>query len=96
MTKNNCCSQLLVKFIQMQKRYPTSLNKIVFKLEEYLNLKTLNFMAPFHGWGSAVSRLQSHYQEMVQFLLPGDGLLFTIQFLGVPGTQLIDLGRMKG
>ena len=53
-------------------------------------------MAPFHGWGSAVSRLQSHYQEMVQFLLPGDGLLFTIQFLGVPGTQLIDLGRMKG
>ena len=25
-----------------------------------------------------------------------DSLLFTIQFPGVPGTQLIDLGRMKG
>ena len=28
--------------------------------------------------------------------LRGDSLLFTIQFPGVPGTQLIDLGRMKG
>ena len=28
--------------------------------------------------------------------LRGDSLLFTIQFAGVPGTQLIDLGRMKG
>ena len=28
--------------------------------------------------------------------LRGDSLLFTIQFPGVPGAQLIDLGRMKG
>ena len=28
--------------------------------------------------------------------LPGDSLLFTIQFPGVPNTQLIDLGWMKG
>ena len=28
--------------------------------------------------------------------LQGDGLLFTIQFPGVPDTQLIDPGRMKG
>ena len=27
---------------------------------------------------------------------PGDSLLFTIQFPGVHGTQLIDLGRVKG
>ena len=36
-------------------------------------------MAPFYGWGSTASRLQSHYE-----------------FPGVPGTQMIDLGRMKG
>ena len=28
--------------------------------------------------------------------LRGDSLLFTIQSPGVPGTHLIDLGRMKG
>ena len=27
--------------------------------------KTLNFMAPFYGWGSTVSRLQNHYEEKV-------------------------------
>ena len=37
-------------------------------------------MAPFYGWGSSISRLHSHYEEIVS---------------GVPGTQLIDLGRMK-
>ena len=25
-------------------------------------------MAPFYGWGSTVSRLQSHYEETVDFL----------------------------
>ena len=25
-------------------------------------------MAPFYGWGSTVSRLQSHYEETVHFL----------------------------
>ena len=27
-----------------------------------------NFMAPFYGWGSTTSRLQSHYKEPVYFL----------------------------
>ena len=43
-------------------------------------------MALCYGWGSTVSRLQSHYE---------DNLLFTTQFPGVPGTNLIDLGRVK-
>ena len=28
----------------------------------------LNLMTPFYGWGSTVSRLQSHYEETVYFL----------------------------
>ena len=28
--------------------------------------------------------------------LQGDSLLFTVKFLGVPGTHLIDLGKVKG
>ena len=51
------------------------------------HLKTLNFMAPFYGWGSTASRLQP---------LRGGSLLFTIQFPGISGTHFIDLGRMKG
>ena len=27
-----------------------------------------NFMAPFYGWGSTASRLQSHYKKTVYFL----------------------------
>ena len=49
--------------------------------------KLLNFMAPFYGWGSTASRLQP---------LRGGSLLFIIQFPEIPGTHLIDLGRMKG
>ena len=43
-------------------------------------------MASFCAWGSTVSRLQSKV----------DSLLFTIQFPAGPGTQLIDIGRIKG
>ena len=32
------------------------------------NNNNKNFMTPFHGWGSTVTRLQSHYQEKVYFL----------------------------
>ena len=46
-----------------------------------------NFLAPFYGWGSIVSRLQP---------LRGDSLLFTTKSPGSPGTHLIDPGRMKG
>ena len=31
-------------------------------------LTTKNFMVPFYGWGSTVSKLQSHYEETVYFL----------------------------
>ena len=46
-----------------------------------------NFMAPFYGWGSTISRLQSYYEV---------SLLFTTQSRGVPGTHIIDLGKIKG
>ena len=45
-------------------------------------------MVPFYyGWGSTASMLQP---------LPGGSLLFTIQFPEIPGTNFIDLRRMKG
>ena len=44
-------------------------------------------MAPFYGWGSTASRLQS---------LRGGSLLSTLQFPEIPGTHFIELGRMKG
>ena len=44
-------------------------------------------MAPFYGWGSTGSRLQSHEEEAVYFLP---------QFREISGTHFIDLGRMKG
>ena len=44
-------------------------------------------MAPFYGWGSTASSLQP---------LRGGSLLFAIHFPEIPGTNFIDLGRMKG
>ena len=44
-------------------------------------------MAPFYGWDSTASRLE---------LLRGGSLLFTTKFPEIPGTQFIDLERMKG
>ena len=35
-----------------------------------------NFMAPFHGWGSTVSRLQSHYEETVNFKTQAERLKY--------------------
>ena len=49
------------------------------------NLKK-NFMAPFYGWGSTASRLEP---------LLGGSLLFTTKFSEIPGTQFINLRRMK-
>ena len=40
-------------------------------------------MGPFHGWGSTASSLEPL-------------LLFTTNFLDIPGTNFTDLGRMKG
>ena len=53
---------------------------------EWTNFKK-NFISPFYGWGSTASRLQP---------LRRGSLLFTIQFLEIPGTHFIDLGTMKG
>ena len=44
-------------------------------------------MAPFYGWGSTASRLES---------LRGGSLLFTTKLIEIPGTDFTDLGRMKG
>ena len=41
----------------------------------------------FYGWGSTASRLQSHFEEAVYF--------YNTKFPEIPGTNLIDLGRMK-
>ena len=49
------------------------------KLIKTIYFKKKNFMAPFHGWGSAASRLEP---------LRGDNLLFTTKFPEIPGTQL--------
>ena len=32
------------------------------------NIKNNNFTAPFYGWSSTVSRLQSHFEEATYFL----------------------------
>ena len=43
-------------------------------------------MAPFYGWGSTASRLES---------LRGGSLLFTTKFPEISGTHFINLGKMK-
>ena len=42
-------------------------------------------MVPFHGSGSTTSGLKSYWEEVVTTTIPE-----------VPGTHLIDLGKMKG
>ena len=44
-------------------------------------------MVPFLGWDSTASRLER---------LRGGSLLFTTKSPEIPGTDFIDLGRMKG
>ena len=46
------------------------------------------FMAPFYGWGSTASRLES-------LLIQGGSLLFTTKFPEIPGTHFIDLRWMN-
>ena len=46
----------------------TSLLPVKYKEQMVLYEKLKKFMAPFYGWGSTVSRLQSHYEETVYFL----------------------------
>ena len=49
--------------------------------------KKKNFMAPFLGWGSTASRLET---------FRGGTLLFTTKFPEILGTHFIHLRRMKG
>ena len=44
-------------------------------------------VAPFYGWGSTASKLQS---------LRGGSLLFTTKFPEISDIHFIDLGSMKG
>ena len=60
---------------------------IAFYADDTKKKKKKKIMAPFYGWASTASRLQP---------LPGGSLLFTIQFPEIPGTNFIDLRRMKG
>ena len=52
-----------------------------------MDRKKKNIMTPFYGWDSTAWRLQP---------LQGGSLVFTTKFPEIPGTHLIDLGRMKG
>ena len=58
----------------------TSLVNFVWKGDKVTwrkkTLKKKNFMSPFYGWASTVSRLQSHYKKTVYFLSlrPREGL----------------------
>ena len=44
-------------------------------------------MAPFYGWGSIASRLET---------LWGGSLLCSTKFPEIPGTHFINLGKIKG
>ena len=61
--------------------------KGILKLPNLHMLIKKNFMAPFYGWGPTVSRLKP---------LQGDSLLFITRSTGIPGTHLINLGKMEG
>ena len=60
-------------------------NLCYFMIAHFIHKK--NFTAPFYRWGSTASRLQSHYEETVYFL--------PLSFREIPGTNLINLVRMK-
>ena len=64
-----------------------STNPCFLKKMVYVSRDTLNFMAPFYGWGSTASRLEP---------LRGGSLLFTTKFPEIFGAHFTDLGRMKG
>ena len=49
------------------KQYDFSINRSKREKIGLLNFKKI-FIAPFYGWGSTVSWLQSHYEETVYFL----------------------------
>ena len=65
------------------------MSRFLFPLitNELAKKKTLNFMAPFYGWGSTASRLQP---------LRGGSLLFNSMFPEISGTHFTDHGGMKG
>ena len=86
------------KYIKTQEKYQQqhtlfTVFLIFFHISSFIyisqNIKKnfKNCMAPIYGWASTVSRLDP---------LRGGSLLFTTKFTEIPGTHLINLGRMKG
>ena len=74
----------------MTKASKKDLRSILYQKQELVFLqeyKTLNFMAPFSGWGSTASRLEP---------LRGGSLLFTTKLPEISDTHFTDLGKMKG
>ena len=78
---------LTLSLLLMEYAHSHPVNFHLIFITPFILHKTLNFMAPFYGWGSTASRLEP---------LRGGSLLFTTKFPEVPGTHFIDLGRMKG
>ena len=66
-------------------KYLAILQRILLILSELNQEKEI--MALFYGWGLTASRLEP---------LPVCSLRFTTKLPEIPGTHLIDLGRMKG
>ena len=48
-TKNYCCLQLFSNFIQTQKRYPASLDKICILTQKLLAISSQNFSCELHS-----------------------------------------------
>ena len=65
--------------------------KQAFNVASSTNIHTkshyITFMAPFYGWGSTASWLES---------LRGGSLFFVTKFPEITGTHFINIGRMKG
>ena len=78
-------SGLLLQILNIHSLFCSSLDhgatfiRITFSFVRHKTLK-------LYGWGSTASRLEA---------LRGGSLLLTTKFPEIPGTHLIDLGRMK-
>ena len=77
-TKNDAACNFINKRRLRHRRYFLLVN--ILKI-----LRKKNFMAPFYGWGSIVSRPEP---------LRGGSLLFTTKFPEIHGAHFINLGRM--
>ena len=60
-------------------------NKFFWKTM-YINFS--NFMVPFYGWGSIVSRLHTHYKETLYFLPLGPKEVLGLIWLTLEGWKV--------